>query len=458
VVSNNIVKINLKSNKIILIDFDNNNQAKIAISQLQTQIDILVNKTPYNIDKQIENFVLSNGGGGLGPQGNIGLTGSQGPQGAAQSNLNEINPDGGTLVINGTMSLFGDLLPGQNGIYNLGSPELQWHSLYVATSSIYIGGVTLSAYGDSLVVNSINLGTVQNPVILKNDEGQIVYGEEPVTKYYATSSTPLQLPDIDQVVTLVTKRNLAYSPMQQIVVYNVAYNGYMVDDYVDDDSVFFTGQVSGYISGTESGYLDVLVDYSSGFGLTNSEGIVPTYSYWNIDISPANYKANTFTINDPIQNGILFSDGSENNLNTSSDITFDGLTFSVNTDIVLGGQTKIQQVVEKISNTTSSSEIEYNFNTSSIWYHNDLSSDFTASISNVPISDSIITFNIVIEQSATAYLPTDVKINGSSYTIYWNAGSLPTGTPDFIDIIGLSILQFNGDIKVLGQVSSYSQP
>jgi hypothetical protein len=138
-------------------------------------------------------------------------------------------------------------------------------------------------------MNSLNLGTVENPVILRNDEGTIIYGDIPVTKYFATSSTPLQLPDIDGIVVLNTPRNLSYRPMQKIVVYNVAYEGYMVSDYVDDDSVFFTGLVDSYVSGTESGQLEVIVDYSTGYGLTNSENIVPTYSFWNIDISSSNW-------------------------------------------------------------------------------------------------------------------------------------------------------------------------
>jgi len=372
--------------------------------------------------------------------------------------VDTINSATDIITINSTQSIFGSLLPGTTSLYSLGSPDFEWHSLHVGTNSIYIGGVTLSSSGDSILVNSFNLGTRENPIILKNDEGTILYGDIPVTKYYATSSTSLQLPDIDDIVTLYTSRNLSYRPMQKVVVYNVAYEGYMVDDYVDDDSVFFTGLVDSYVSGTESGQLEVIVDYSSGFGLTNSENIVPTYSFWNIDVSSQNWGTVNITINDPVSNGIVLSDGTVSDLNVTNDITYDGLTFSINTNTVFLGQVNMQQVVEKIISSTASSEIEYDFSQSAIWYHNDLSGNFTASFINVPESDSAITLNIVIEQSGTAYLPTDAKINGNTYTIYWNSGILPTGTPNFVDIVGLSILQFNSSIKVLGQVSSFSQP
>jgi hypothetical protein len=292
VVSNNIVKINLKSNKVISIDFNTNNEAREALSFLQTQIDTLVNKVPYNIDKQIENFVLDQSfQGAEGPTGPEGPTGSQGvpgPTGEPQVNIFEIEPEGGTLFIFGTTSQYGDILPGFDNTYNLGSPELKWKSLYVGTSSIYIGGVTLSSHDDSIVMNSVNLGSIENPVILRNDGGQLIYSEEAVTKYFATSSTPLQLPALESIVTLETSRHLAYNIMQQVVIYNQPYNAYWDNEYLEDESVFFTGQVTEYISGTESGLLSVLVDYSNKYGVT-VDGIVPTYSFWSINISPANY-------------------------------------------------------------------------------------------------------------------------------------------------------------------------
>jgi len=56
-VSNNVLKINLKNDKIILLDFNNSTEAKSAIAQLQLQIDNLTQKTPISIDKNIENYI-----------------------------------------------------------------------------------------------------------------------------------------------------------------------------------------------------------------------------------------------------------------------------------------------------------------------------------------------------------------------------------------------------------------
>ncbi len=56
-VSNNVLKINLKNDRIILLDFNNSTEVKSAIAQLQLQIDNLTQKTPISIDKNIENYV-----------------------------------------------------------------------------------------------------------------------------------------------------------------------------------------------------------------------------------------------------------------------------------------------------------------------------------------------------------------------------------------------------------------
>jgi hypothetical protein len=413
VVSNNIVKINLKSNKVISIDFNTNNEAREALSFLQTQIDTLVNKVPYNIDKQIENFVLDQS-----------FQGSQG--------IFEIEPEGGTLSIFGTTSQYGDILPGFDNTYNLGSPALQWKSLYVGTSSIYIGGVTLSSHDDSIVMNSLNLGTVENPVILRNDEGTIIYGDIPVTKYFATSSTPLQLPDIDGIVVLNTPRNLSYRPMQKIVVYNVAYEGYMVSDYVDDDSVFFTGLVDSYVSGTESGQLEVIVDYSTGYGLTNSENIVPTYSFWNIDISSSNWGSAV------------------------------GMTASF-TELTVTGPINIQQVIEVLTTATSSpglspSTFNLNFDDGSIFYIEPEGDNFTANYLNVSTTDDrIISTTIIISQTASAYIPDVVAINGDIIPISWANGLLPSGNANQTDIVGFSFMRIGATwSKVFGQLSTFA--
>lgn len=57
--SNNILKIDLKSSKIIFLNFSTPNECKEALRLIQEQIDILTEKIPILIDKDVRNYVDS---------------------------------------------------------------------------------------------------------------------------------------------------------------------------------------------------------------------------------------------------------------------------------------------------------------------------------------------------------------------------------------------------------------
>ena len=86
-VSNNIIRINLRSQKVILIDFNSKNEAILGLSRLQQQVDFLTNKVPTQVDKEVVKYVQSvfdqvsiivGPTGATGPQGEIGPTGATG--------------------------------------------------------------------------------------------------------------------------------------------------------------------------------------------------------------------------------------------------------------------------------------------------------------------------------------------------------------------------------------------
>lgn len=73
----------------------------------------------------------------------------------------------GTEFTVNTNSIFnGDILPSIDSTYSLGSSTYQWESLYVASQSVYVGGVTISSNLDAISVNKLNLGTEAFPTIL----------------------------------------------------------------------------------------------------------------------------------------------------------------------------------------------------------------------------------------------------------------------------------------------------
>jgi len=139
--NNNLLKINLKSGKLIILDFKSSTEALESVLTLQGIIDDLVSITPFTIDKAVENWV---------------------------EDVNTINPSSGTL------SIFGDLLPGTTSTYNIGSPDYEWHTLYVGSQSLVIGGVTMSSADGSIIVSSINLGTEVSPILLTTDGSNLL--------------------------------------------------------------------------------------------------------------------------------------------------------------------------------------------------------------------------------------------------------------------------------------------
>jgi hypothetical protein len=77
------------------------------------------------------------------------------------------------LTVGSNSNYSGDLLPTSDAIYNLGSPILQWDKLYVASQSLYVGGVTISSDNDAISINRLNLGTELNPIIISGSGSDV---------------------------------------------------------------------------------------------------------------------------------------------------------------------------------------------------------------------------------------------------------------------------------------------
>ena len=161
---NNLLRISLKSLKVILINFSTSNEAKIALIRLQEQIDKLLQKVPNLIDKNIQNYIINQ--------------------------VEKITK-----------------------------------------------GVTGSA-----------------------------------DRYFATSSTTFEIPILDQVINLTTQPDLAYTPVQNVVIYSELPNLY--DSEYEVDGAYFIGQIDSYDS--QTGNMSLITNYTFGTG---------TYSYWYLNLS-----------------------------------------------------------------------------------------------------------------------------------------------------------------------------
>ena len=131
------------------------------------------------------------------------------------------------------------------------------------------------------------------------------------------------------------------------------------------------------------------------------------------------------------------------------------------TELTVTGPTNIQQVIEVLTTATSSpgfspSTFNLNFDDGSIFYIETEGDNFVANYLNVPTTDNrIISTTIIISQTASAYIPNVVAINGDIIPISWTNGLLPSGNANQTDIVGFSFMRIGATwSKVFGQLST----
>ena len=74
-----------------------------------------------------------------------------------------VNTSTGISVL-GNVIASGNLLPGANITYNLGSPSQQWKSLYISGNTIFIGSTNISASGDNLTIGNNTVVVANTPM------------------------------------------------------------------------------------------------------------------------------------------------------------------------------------------------------------------------------------------------------------------------------------------------------
>ena len=168
--NNNLLKINLRGGKLIVIAFSSANESREALRLIQERLDILRAKVPLFIDKEIENYVANE----IATADKLGPTGATGPG------------------------------------------------------------------------------------------------------YSGTSSTTIVIPDVGYVVDLDTQINLAWTPGQEVIVYNEIPNLMMDDDYYDDGT-------TSYMIGTVDYYNKLTGSFS--FVVNESQGVGGTFSTWYLNLT-----------------------------------------------------------------------------------------------------------------------------------------------------------------------------
>lgn len=106
--------------------------------------------------------------------------------------------------------------------------------------------------------------------------------------------------------------------------------------------------------------------------------------------------------------------------------------------------------------TAATGVVAHDFSTNAIFNHTSIAANFTANITNVPTtSNRAINVVLLLNQGATAYVPSALQIDGVSQTINWIESIAPAGNINSIDVITFSLLRVGASWTVLGGYTNY---
>lgn len=120
-------------------------------------------------------------------------------------------------------------------------------------------------------------------------------------------------------------------------------------------------------------------------------------------------------------------------------------------------QLNVKQVFESTNALTNATgTITHDCINGHIFVHSTPSANFTANFTNAEVvSNNATAFTLVINQGATAYVPTAVQIANNAQTVNWQGGTQPAGNPNKKDVVTFSVINNNGTWITLGQLTSY---
>ena len=121
------------------------------------------------------------------------------------------------------------------------------------------------------------------------------------------------------------------------------------------------------------------------------------------------------------------------------------------------GTVTLQQLTEVLNTKTSATgTVAHDLSTGVIFYHSSISANFTANFTNVPTTnDRTLAVVLVLNQGATAYLPTAVQIDGVAQTILWQGTVLPVGTTSRVNVVSFTLVRTGSAWTVIGALTTY---
>lgn len=201
--------------------------------------------------------------------------------------------------------------------------------------------------------------------------------------------------------------------------------------------------------------------YSSLTGTPTLATVATSGSYTDLSNTPAPYSLPTATgsvlggvkIGPGISidgNGVISTTNTTNqNTSTTSNVTFNNVTAT--------GQ--IVESFQTYSTSIGSGEtVTLNCANGNLWnVTSTVAGNWTAAVTNFAITlGQASSVTLIINQGATAHLPTTLTINGTATTINWQGGAVPVGNNNKKDIMSFSVLQTGASAYlVFGQLVTF---
>jgi hypothetical protein len=161
--------------------------------------------------------------------------------------------------ITNTTFVNGALYPTQNGVFNLGAPTLRWRTLYIASTTIDLGGLLLSATGEPGFLSlAMANDSLQTPTLLPNLD-QVEAAADSVTNIVLTNSAKLEA--LSNVID--------DSPAGgQTLVYNYDLLQWDLANYIDSADI-----KSIFSGGTGVNYDSAIGQYSIGQPVATTDSV-----------------------------------------------------------------------------------------------------------------------------------------------------------------------------------------
>lgn len=314
-------------------------------------------------------------------------------------------------------------------------------------------------------------GAPTNVSAFTNDAGYLTsYTEtDPVftawDKSTGISITESQISDFGTYLTSYTETDPVFTASVAAGITQANIDAWNAASIGAESDPVFTASPAGSITNTQvtnwdtafgwgdhsaAGYLTSFTETDPIFTASAASGITATQvTNWDTafswgDHSNANYIATDTSpqLTDLTITGNLFVSGTTNTVDAT----------------VIQGSLTLEQVNEPIQTVAVATAGPITFDTieGQLFYVNLPATNWTANITNLSATTNQGTnLAIVVQQGATAYLPTALQIGGTAVTINWQGGAAPLGTNNGIDVVNVSVLNLGGTYTVLGQMVDF---